>query len=115
MPSEKPVLTPEIQNYLGRISSPPRPNRPVHGGADGEVFGPQSCGAGESSAVVRSRVVAARERQQGRFTGRRVTCNARMGPRELKSYVALDAATVTLLGHAVNDLHLSARAPRPDS
>lgn len=111
MPSESRSSPREIQNYLGRISGPLLDRIDLHVEVPTVKFSDLSRAApGESSAVVRSRVVAARERQQGRFTGRRVTCNARMGPRELKSYVALDAATVTLLGHAVNDLHLSARA-----
>ena len=36
--------------------------------------------------------------------------NARMGSRELKSYCALEAATMDLLKFAMNDLNLSARA-----
>ena len=39
--------------------------------------------------------MAARKRQQERFkTKPKITCNARMGPRELKQYCALDEATM---------------------
>ena len=41
---------------------------------------------GEMSAQIRERVVAARQRQQARFKDKpKITCNARMGSRELKS------------------------------
>jgi len=66
---------------------------------------------GENSATIRKRVVAARIRQHTRFASKRdVTCNARMGPRELKRYCALDEATKELLKFAMADLNLSARA-----
>jgi hypothetical protein len=53
---------------------------------------------GETSATIRKRVVAARQRQQARFARKpAITCNARMGPRELKSYCALDETTKELL------------------
>ena len=56
-------------------------------------------------------VVAARQRQQARFKDKpKITCNARMGSRELKSYCALDEATMELLKFAMTDLNLSARA-----
>ncbi len=66
---------------------------------------------GETSAQIRERVVAARKRQQERFkTKPRVTCNARMGTRELKQHCALDEPTMELLKFAMSDLNLSARA-----
>src|SRR5262249_20925225 len=66
---------------------------------------------GETSAAIRERVVKARQRQQERF-GRKagLTCNARMGPRQLKAHCALDEATLELLKFAMADLNLSARA-----
>ena len=67
--------------------------------------------AGETSAQVRERVVAARARQQERFKSRpKITCNARMGSRELKQYCALDEATMDMLRLAMTDNNLSARA-----
>jgi len=61
--------------------------------------------------LVRERVVAARRRQQERFAGKRnVTCNARMGTRDLKAFCALDEPTLELLKMAMNELKLSARA-----
>ncbi len=66
---------------------------------------------GESSAAIRQRVVAARRVQQKRFEGRtRVTCNARMGTRELKQFCELDETAKGLIQFAMSDLNLSARA-----
>jgi magnesium chelatase family protein len=65
---------------------------------------------GEPSAAIRPRVVAARERQQARFAGRRISCNARMATRELKEFVPLDGSTLAMLKNAMTELNLSARA-----
>ncbi|HVV70057.1 MAG TPA: magnesium chelatase, partial [Verrucomicrobiae bacterium] len=66
---------------------------------------------GETSAQIRARVIAARRRQQDRFKDKpKITCNARMGSRELKQYCALDDSTMELLKFAMADLNLSARA-----
>jgi len=66
---------------------------------------------GETSAQIRQRVVAARRRQQERFAAKpRITCNARMGTKELKAHCAIDAPTLDLLQPAMTDMNLSARA-----
>jgi len=66
---------------------------------------------GETSAQIRERVVAARQRQHERFANKpKITCNARMGARELKQFCGLDEATKELLQNAMADLNLSARA-----
>jgi magnesium chelatase family protein len=66
---------------------------------------------GESSEAVRARVIAAREIQARRFAGRRkVFCNARMGPRELKQFCKLDESCHELLQMAMTQLNFSARA-----
>ena len=60
---------------------------------------------------IRERVVAARQRQQARFRNKpKITCNARMGTRELKQFCELDETTMELLKNAMTDLNLSARA-----
>ena len=65
---------------------------------------------GETSAQIRERVIAARQRQQERFKAKpKITCNARMGSRELKQYCALDQATLERLKFAMADLKFSAR------
>ena len=61
--------------------------------------------------LIRERVVTTRHRQQERFAGKHsVTCNARMGSRELKAFCAPDEATLELLNSAIKELKLSARA-----
>ena len=66
---------------------------------------------GEASAEIRARVIAARQRQQVRFAHKpKITCNARIGPKELKEFCALDDATKELLKQAMTELNFSARA-----
>ncbi|MBN9691445.1 MAG: YifB family Mg chelatase-like AAA ATPase [Verrucomicrobia bacterium] len=111
MPQESRSSPREIQSYLGRISGPLLDRIDLHVEVPAVKFADLSQAAsGEPSAVVRQRVVAARELQQARFAGRRATCNARMGTRELKEFVQLNETTLTLLKHAVTDRNLSARA-----
>jgi magnesium chelatase family protein len=55
-------------------------------------------------------VQTARERQLERFQGTKMTCNAEMGPTEVRQYCQTDASGEKLLKAAVQQLHLSARA-----
>lgn len=111
MPQESRSSPREIQNYLGRISGPLLDRIDLHVEVPAVKFADLSRASnGEASAIVRQRVIAARERQQARFAGRRITCNARMGTRDLREFVRLEESTLTLLKHAVTDRNLSARA-----
>ena len=112
MPGESSCTPRQIQGYLGRISGPLLDRIDLHVEVPAvkfkDITGAQ---AGETSAQVRERVVAARARQQERFKSRpKITCNARMGSRELKQYCALDEATMDMLRLAMTDNNLSARA-----
>ncbi|MFW6150488.1 MAG: YifB family Mg chelatase-like AAA ATPase [Chloroflexota bacterium] len=64
----------------------------------------------ESSAQVRERVVRAHQRQVDRFDTAGVTCNADMGPKEVKQCCGVDAPAQSLLRAAMNQHHLTARA-----
>lgn len=64
----------------------------------------------ESSAVIRARVQEARERQLRRFAGSSFTCNAEMGPAEVRAFCEHDEAAERLIKAAMQQLHLSARA-----
>jgi magnesium chelatase family protein len=64
----------------------------------------------ENSETIRKRVQAARERQLKRFEGTRLTCNAEMGPTEVRAYCETDASGEKLMKAATQQLHLSARA-----
>lgn len=112
MPGESRCSPREIQAYLGRISGPLLDRIDLHVEVPPVKFRDMTGAApGEPSARIRDRVVAARRRQQERFRGRlRVTCNARMTPRELKQFCALDEPTLELLKMAMAELNLSARA-----
>src|SRR5438876_8487062 len=102
----------EIQNYLGRVSGPLLDRIDLHIEVPPVKFREiTSERTGEMSAQIRERVVAARQRQHERFKDKpRITCNARMGSRELKAYCALEEATMELIKFAMADLNLSARA-----
>jgi magnesium chelatase family protein len=112
MPGESRSSPREIQNYLGRISGPLLDRVDLHIEVPAVKFREiTSEGTGETSAQIRERVVAARQQQQERFKAKpKITCNARMGSRELKTFCALDDATLELLKFAMADLNLSARA-----
>src|ERR1035437_4675917 len=112
IPGESKSSPREIQNYLGRISGPLLDRVDLHIEVPQvkfrEISGERT---GETSAQIRERVVAARQRQHERFADKpKITCNARMGSRELKQFCELDEATKELLKNAMADLNLSARA-----
>ena len=111
MPGESRSSPREIQNYLGRISGPLLDRIDLHIEVPPVKFREMTAAKeGESSAMIRERVIAARKLQTTRFTGRKITCNARMGPKELKQFCALDESTLELLKSAMSQLNLSARA-----
>ena len=64
----------------------------------------------ETSAVIRQRVIAARKIQLERFKGKKIYCNAQMGPKEIKKYCVLDDKSKNLLKTAIEKLGFSARA-----
>ena len=112
MPGESRSSPREIQNYLGRISGPLLDRIDLHVEVPAvkfrEMAGEKT---GESSAEIRNRVIAARQRQQLRFAHKpKVTCNARMGPKELKDFCTLDDGTKESLKMAMTELNFSARA-----
>jgi magnesium chelatase family protein len=112
MPGESHCSPREIQGYLGRISGPLLVRIDLHVEVPAVRFREISAERlGEASALVRQRVVEARRRQHRRFAERpRVTCNARMTHRDLKTFCRLDDATLELLKLAMTDQKLSARA-----
>jgi magnesium chelatase family protein len=65
----------------------------------------------EGSAAIRERVGRARERQRARFcSDKKVNCNARMGPRQIRQYCKLGEESQELIRVAMTELNLSARA-----
>jgi magnesium chelatase family protein len=112
MPAESRCSPREIQHYLGRISGPLLDRIDLHVEVPAVKFQEISAErTGETSAQVRERVVRARRIQLERFRSRpKVSCNARMGNREIKAYCSLDPETLELLKFAMSDVGLSARA-----
>src|SRR6266700_602799 len=112
MPGESHSSPREIQNYLGRISGPLLDRIDLHVEVPAvkfrEISGDKT---GETSAEIRIRVIAARRRQHARFAHKpKITCNARIGPKEQKEFCALDDATKEMLKMAMTELNFSARA-----
>src|SRR5947207_1883686 len=64
----------------------------------------------ETSAVVRTRVQAARTRQLQRVTATKFTCNAKMEPAQVQTFCNVEPSAEKLLKAAMQQLHLSARA-----
>ncbi len=64
---------------------------------------------GESSASIRARVQAARERQQARFAGTDIVCNSDMRVAEVRQFCKLDEAGESLVRAAMSQMNLSAR------
>lgn len=111
MPSESRSSPHEIQKYLGRISGPLLDRIDLHVEVPQVKFREMTSEQpSESSAAIRERVIAARHLQQARFKNKKITCNARMGSREIKTHCALDDSTREMLKFAMADLNFSARA-----
>jgi magnesium chelatase family protein len=102
----------QVQRYRQRISGPLLDRIDIHIDVPAvqfkELSAPQT---GETSAVIRERVLAARKLQTERFEGAAHTaCNARMGSKSLKTHCKLDEDSRELLRMAMHELNLSARA-----
>ena len=65
---------------------------------------------GESSAAIRERVQAARQRQSERFADTTMVCNADMRVAEIRKFCKLDETGESLIKAAMSQLQLSARA-----
>ena len=102
----------QIQRYRNRISGPLLDRIDLHIEVPSVRYQDLAeTGPGEASAVIRTRVMAARRIQQQRFkTLRKVRCNAAMRPRDIQKFCPLGDSAKTLLKAAVTEMNLSARA-----
>jgi magnesium chelatase family protein len=101
----------QIDKYRGRLSGPLRDRLDLT--VDVPALPPELLGTtsgGESSAAVRERVVAARERQRARYADDRIRTNAALTPALMARHAPLDCAGARVLQQAVSRLSLSARA-----
>jgi magnesium chelatase family protein len=103
---------PKIEKYRQRISGPLLDRIDIHVEVPlVEYRELASDESGETSAVVRGRVEAARQRQVERFSGQgNVTCNASMPSKVMREHCRIDATASGYLEHAMNELNFSARA-----
>ena len=102
---------PQIQRYISKISGPLLDRIDIHIDVPAvKVRELSAQESGENSAEIRERVIHARKRQQQRFAGEPVYCNAQMSPRLIRKHCQLDAASQQLLERAIMKWGLSARA-----
>jgi magnesium chelatase family protein len=101
---------PLVDRYRARLSGPLLDRIDLHVEVPAPSLGELRREAGEASAAVAARVMAARERQQRRFPDRALPINAAMDARDTRRHCALDAAGERLLAAAFERLGLSARA-----
>lgn len=112
-PTHRCVCTPgQIQRYMNKISGPMLDRIDIQVEITPVPFNEISKAApGEPSEAIRSRVIAARHRQEERFKDfKGVHCNAQMTERMIHRYAEPDADGITLLRTAMERLSLSARA-----
>ena len=118
-PTHHCVCTPgQIQRYMNKISGPLLDRIDIHCEIQAVPFKQLSeMQPGESSAVIRERVIKARNIQTERFSSLpkqgglgKVHCNAQMTERMLHEFAEPDAASMDMLRMAMERLKLSARA-----
>jgi len=102
----------QVQRYRQRISGPLLDRIDLHIEVPAvEYRDISSTRTEESSSAIRERVQRAREKQQARFhSEKKVNCNARMGPRQIKQHCKLSDDSQELIRVAMTELNLSARA-----
>lgn len=102
----------QVENYRNRISGPLLDRIDIHVEAPAVEFKELSSDeATEPSAAIRERVIQTRKIQQKRFGSRsRCRANAEMSHAMLKTHCKLDSEGSDMLRHAMEELHLSARA-----
>ena len=112
-PTHHCVCTPgQIQRYMNKISGPLLDRIDIHCEIQAVPFAELSKMApGEPSAVIRERVIKARQIQEVRFKDfKGIHCNAQMTERMLHQFAEPDAASMDMLRMAMERLKLSARA-----
>lgn len=100
-----------MEAYLSRLSGPLLDRIDIHVEAPAvpwkQLSAREGGPRGTDSATMRAQVLAARERQRAR---QGATINARLSGKQLDTLAPLEERASTLLGHAMMELKLSARA-----
>ncbi len=102
----------QVRRYLGKVSGPMLDRLDLHVEVPPVDYRSLS-GEGEreeTSSEIRKRVIKARERQQKRYEGTGITCNARITPKLLAEFCPLDDDAKVLLQSAFESLGMSGRA-----
>ena len=112
LPNASCACTPrQVRAYLGRISGPLLDRIDLHVPVPAATFDEMAGPAGESTAVVRSRVAAARQRQAQRAEPGNSRCsNALLPMPRIRSQARLGSDGEHLLRQAVDKMSLSARS-----
>ena len=102
----------QVQKYLGRISGPLLDRIDLQIEIAPLSFDEMSqTTASEPSAIIRERVVKARQRQEERYRDHPlIHCNAQMTSAQIREYCQLDDRSMRVLRNAMSKLDLSARA-----
>lgn len=101
----------EMQRYLSKISGPLLDRIDIHMEVSPVPFEKLAEERkGESSKVIRDRVIKARNIQTERFEVENIHYNAQMGTKLISKYCVLDKVSQQLLKTAMERLNLSARA-----
>lgn len=103
----------QIQRYVGKISGPLMDRIDIHIDVPAVKFNElrgRGVSEGDSSDVIRERVMQARGRQLARFNGEGVYSNSAMSPKHIRTHCALDTECEELLERAMLKQGLSARA-----
>lgn len=112
-PSKECVCTPaQRARYMSKISGPLLDRIDLHiEVVPVEIDSITTARGGESSAVIRSRIMEARRIQTARYGAENaVHCNAMMMPDHIEQYCALTPESMELIRSAMSELGLSARA-----
>jgi magnesium chelatase family protein len=99
-----------VQSYRGRISGPLLDRIDLQVEVPALSYAELSGGPGESTAAVRTRVMAARARQAARRPATGAWANADLDAASLRRAIHLEAAAVQMLGAAVDRLGLTGRS-----
>lgn len=105
--------TPQINKYRARVSGPLLDRIDIHIEVPGlsveEITGEKQ-NDGESSAIIRKRVIATHQRQLERYHQQEINFNSQLTGKNLKKYCRLDNDGLSLIKNAIDRLGLSARA-----
>lgn len=103
----------QIERYVGKISGPLLDRIDIHIDVPAVKFRElrgEAPPETDSSAVIRERVIRARERQHLRFANEKIFSNAAMTPRMIRTFCQIDTSSEKMLENAMRRLGLSARA-----